>query len=191
MCMTVSMSMCDSMWRCGSEQGWWEEGLEMATGMWMSIRCEYFDKWPDWTLKHFIWHVVDTMGREGGEDEVGWGFGHCVGQCVAFWSFIWTLVLFHCQLLCWLSRSTPKLSLSLFLYLLPLLTRGGSGCVAVCVNTPECVCLCVSVQPQTKGRLREHIMANDRLAKSQWTFVTELQNAQCQRPSMADTVAAR
>lgn len=90
-----------------------------------------------------------------------------------------------------ISLYTKALSLSLFLYLLPLLTRGGSGCAAVCVNTPVCVCLCVSVQPQTKGRLREHIMANDRLAKSQWTFVTELQNAQCLRPSMADTVAAR
>lgn len=90
-----------------------------------------------------------------------------------------------------ISLYTKALSLSLFLYLLPLLTRGGSGCAAVCVNTPECLCVCASVQPQTKGRLREHIMANDRLAKSQWTFVTELQNAQCLRPSMADTVAAR
>lgn len=145
MCMTVSMSMCDSMWRCGSEQGWWEEGLEMATGMWMSIRCEYFDKWPDWTLKHFIWHVVDTMGREGGEDEVGWGFGHCVGQCVAFWSFIWTLVLFHCQLLCRLSRSTPKLSLSLFSSICCLCLRGVGVGVRLYAWTRLSVCVCVRV----------------------------------------------
>lgn len=91
----------------------------------------------------------------------------------------------------YLALHRSSLPLSLFLYLLPLLTRGGSGCAAVCVNTPVCLYVCASVQPQTKGRLREHIMANDRLAKSQWTFVTELQNAQCLRPSMADTVAAR
>lgn len=64
------------------------------------------------------------------------------------------------------------------------------GCFG-CMREHAFVCVCESVQPQTKGRLREHIMANDRLAKSQWTFVTELQNAQCLRPSMADTVAAR
>lgn len=184
MCMTVSMSMsmCDMDVGEVSRHG---EGGKRE-GMWMSIRCEYFDKWLDWTLKHFIWHVVDAMGREGGgrRGGEGGGFGHCVGQCVAFWSFIWTLVLFHCQLLCWLSRSTESPALSL-----PL-------CLSICVGW-EWVCgymrehaslcvylslqMCVCVQPQTKGRLREHIMANDRLAKSQWTFVTELQNAQCQR----------
>lgn len=65
------------------------------------------------------------------------------------------------------------------------------GCMREHACVFVCVYVCASVQPQTKGRLREHIMANDRLAKSQWTFVTELQNAQCLRPSMADTVAAR
>lgn len=61
----MSMSMCDVDVDREREREW--DG--MATGMWMSIRCEYFDKLPDWTLKHFIWHVVDTMGREGGEVE--------------------------------------------------------------------------------------------------------------------------
>lgn len=115
----------------------------MATGMWMSIRCEYFDKWPDWTLKHFIWHVVYTMGREGGEDEVGWGFGHCVGQCVAFWSFIWTLVLFHCQLQCRLSRSTPKLSLSLSFPLSAAFAYAGWEWVCGCMREHAWVFVCV------------------------------------------------
>lgn len=82
-------------------------------------------------------------------------------------------------------------ALSLFLSLSAASAYAGWEWVCGCMREHACMCVCASVQPQTKGRLREHIMANDRLAKSQWTFVTELQNAQCLRPSMADTVAAR
>lgn len=49
-----------------------------------------------------------------------------------------------------ISLYTKALSLSLFLYLLPLLTRGGSGCAAVCVNTPVCVRVCECATPNER-----------------------------------------
>lgn len=109
---------------------------------------EYFDKLPDWTLKHFICHVVDASGRSPGgrgwfsdsgwwvvalqvgrirKGGVSWATGSALGQCVAFRSFIWTLVLFHCQLV-----SLPRshcLSHSLFIWVLCYLSLCGHMCV--------------------------------------------------------------
>lgn len=147
------------MWMCIGRVSWrwrWRWRERMATGMWMSIRCEYFDKLPDWTLKHFIWHVVDTMGREGGE--VGWGAG---GGGVwrrssrrRFWALCGSmrgiLVIYMntrpfslpvAVLAISLCTLTASLSLFLSLYL------GWEwvyawACLSVCVSLCVCVCAC-------------------------------------------------
>lgn len=96
-----------------------------------------------------------------------WWVGDALGQCVAFWSFIWTLVLFHCQLVCPFCPSSRFVSPYPALEI--VLSLSGHMC-----GTSKLQAKTKPSRTDPKGRLREPIvMANDRLAESQWTFVTE------------------
>lgn len=190
MCMTMSMSMCYSMWRCGY---WSRQGCGVGDG---NGHVDVHPVRVFWQMTRLDIETFYLACRryDGARGRWGW---------MRFWALCGSmrgiLVIYMntrpfslpVSVLA-ISFCTVDLTLSL-----PLSAAFAyaewewvCGCFG-CMREHAFVCVCASVQPQTKVRLREHIMANDRLAKSQWTFVTELQNAQCLRPSMADTVAAR
>lgn len=134
------MSMCDSIWRCGSEQGWWGRGWRWQRACGCPSGASILTNDP---IGH--WNILSGMSSiRWGAREVRTRLDEVLGTVwVNAWHFghLYEHSSFFIASCCagYLALHQSSLSLSLFLYLLPLLTRGGSGCAAVCVNTPVCV----------------------------------------------------